>query len=441
MDNIRKQIYDDPEFNSFMLQKPSLTPGSIDTYIASLVRFVGFTGEPLYRTVHELRSMQNDRIENSMIIRFNPNQSRINIMQYEYIEYLRRQGCNATTISHYLRILRIFLSTVGIILPKKPKFNSMPREWYLLTKEDIRYVLNITSLSYKALITFAAATGLRLQDICSLTVKDFMKATGDYHDCTEVEDFLDSAPKGMMGYWELIPNKTKRLNIPCKVCNTPESSDLLLLLLNERVKYFEGMRHRKGKPLKITKNDPLFANRQRQFKGFLRAQHVSTNLASYKRQLNAERERVFRYKLEHGEISQETYDETVAAIPNFHAHGLRKFFITTLAKNRVDARISALMEGHKAPIATDSHYVDSDFLKDAVKEEYIRCIPDLSFENVEVRFLTSEERKSLQEKIAELEEENAAMKQDMQEYVDRAVEERMRDTFGDWLKEQGYGKY
>ena len=128
MDDIRKQIYDDPEFNSFMLQKPSLTPGSIDTYIASLVRFVGFTGQPLYKTVHELRSMQNDRIENSMIMRFNPNQSRINIMQYEYIEYLRMQGCNATTTSHYLRILRLFLSTVGIILPKKPKFNTMPKE-------------------------------------------------------------------------------------------------------------------------------------------------------------------------------------------------------------------------------------------------------------------------------------------------------------------------
>ena len=433
MDDIRKRLYEDPEFNSFLLQKPSLTPQSTDTYISSLIQFVRFTGEPLYKTVYELRSMQNDRIENSMIIRFNPNQSRINIMQYEYIDFLRKQGCNDITVGHYLRILRIFLSTVGIILPKKPKLNSRPKEWYLLTKEDIRYVLDITSLNYKTMITFAAATGLRLHDLCSLTVKDFMKATEDYHDCTEVEDFLDSAPSGMMGYWELIPHKTRRMNIPCKVCNTPESSDLLLLLLNERVKYYERLKHRKGKRLEITKNDPLFANRQRKFKGFLRAQNVSTNIASYKNQLNAERERVLRYRYEQGEISKETYEETVATIPNFHAHGLRKFFITTLAKNRVDARISALMEGHKAPIATDSHYVDSDFLKEAVKEEYIRCIPDLSFENVEVRFLTSEERKSLEERIAELTEENRNMKQNMQEYVDKAVEDRMNDVFGDWM--------
>ena len=73
-----------------------------------------------------------------------------------------------------------------------------------------------------------------------------------------------------------------------------------------------------------------------------------------------------------------------------------------MAKNRVDARISALMEGHKAPLVTDSHYINNDYLKETIKEEYMRCIPDLSFENVEVRFLTSEERKSLQQKIDEI---------------------------------------
>ena len=65
----------------------------------------------------------------------------------------------------------------------------------------------------------------------------------------------------------------------------------------------------------------------------------------------------------------------------------------------------------------------------------MRCIPDLSFENVEVRFLTSEERRSLEEKIADLTEENKAMKHNMESYVDKAVEDRFKDAFDIWLGE------
>lgn len=69
----------------------------------------------------------------------------------------------------------------------------------------------------------------------------------------------------------------------------------------------------------------------------------------------------FKIQYEQGEISKETYEESIEIIPNFHAHSLRKFFISTLAKNRIGARISALMERHSAPIAIDNHYVDNDF--------------------------------------------------------------------------------
>ena len=239
----------------------------------------------------------------------------------------------------------------------------------------------------------------------------------------------------MMGLCELIPQKTRRSNVQCKVFNTPECSDLILFSLNERAKYYDKLREKKGLDYEITKNDPLFGNRTFNYKRQIKAKSISVTLGRYKNTLIAERERVFKYKYEQGDISKETYEESVATIPNFHAHGLRKFFITTLAQNRVDARISALMEGHVPPIQTDSHYVNSAFLKDSIREEYMRCIPDLSFENVEVRFLTSEERRSLEEKIADLTEENKSMKQNMESYVDKAVEDRFKDAFDIWLGE------
>ena len=411
MKSIREKLNFDPEFQNFILQKPTLSQESLNAYTMTLVNFIKFTDEPFYKTVQELRTLQNDRIENNMIIRFNPNQSRINTLHYEFIEFLRNQGCSNTSIESYVRSLRAILNTLGIILPKTPNFNSRPKDWYVLTKSDIKYVLDISTVHYKALINFAAVTGLRVQDIASLTVKDFMTATEEYHGCSEVDDFLDSSPEGMIGFWELFPHKTRRLNVPCKVCNTPESSDAILFSLNERVKYFEAKNEKEGLDLRIAKTDPLFANRKLRYKGFLNP---------------------------HGEISKETYEESIETIPNFHAHGLRKFFITTLAQNRVDARISALMEGHKAPIATDSRYVGSDFLRESIKEEYLRCIPDLSFENVEVRFLTLDERKSLEEKLADLTEKNKAMEENIEDLVNQAIEERLEDVFSDWLVKRGY---
>lgn len=438
MKSIREKLNFDPEFQNFILQKPTLSQESLNAYTMTLVNFIKFTDEPFYKTVQELRTLQNDRIENNMIIRFNPNQSRINTLHYEFIEFLRNQGCSNTSIESYVRSLRAILNTLGIILPKTPNFNSRPKDWYVLTKSDIKYVLDISTVHYKALINFAAVTGLRVQDIASLTVKDFMTATEEYHGCSEVDDFLDSSPEGMIGFWELFPHKTRRLNVPCKVCNTPESSDAILFSLNERVKYFEAKNEKEGLDLRIAKKDPLFANRKLRYKGFLNPHHLSITLGQYKHKLNAERERVFKYRYEQGEISKETYEESIETIPNFHAHGLRKFFITTLAQNRVDARISALMEGHKAPIATDSRYVGSDFLRESIKEEYLRCIPDLSFENVEVRFLTLDERKSLEEKLADLTEKNKAMEENIEDLVNQAIEERLEDVFSDWLVKRGY---
>lgn len=438
IENIREAICNDPEFQNFLLQRPTLSRDSKKDYYVSVVAFMKFTGEPFYKTIHELRSLQNDRIENNVIIRFNPNQSKINMLQFEFIDFLKRTGCRATSIESYLKSLRTIFNALGIILPKFPSLNAKPKVWYMLTKEDLKYVLDVCTLQYKAVINFAAVTGMRLYDISSLTIRDFMIATEEYHGCSEVEDFLDSAPDGMIGFWEFFPHKTKRLNVPCKVCNTPESSDLILMNLNERVKYFERKNKESGLDLKISKDDPLFANRKENYKGFNNPRYLSIGLGRYKHKLRAERERVLRYRYEHGEISRETYEETVSTIPNFHAHALRKFFITTLAKNRVDARISALMEGHVPPISTDSHYVDNDYLKESVKEEYMRCIPDLSFENVEVRFLTSDERRSLEGKIDELSQRNKDMEENIESYVSKVIEDRLDDVFSEWLIKRGY---
>lgn len=108
MKSIREKLNFDHEFQNFILQKPTLSQESLNAYTMTLVNFIKFTDEPFYKTVQELRTLQNDRIENNMIIRFNPNQSRINTLYYEFIEFLRNQGCSNTSIESYVRSLRAY---------------------------------------------------------------------------------------------------------------------------------------------------------------------------------------------------------------------------------------------------------------------------------------------------------------------------------------------
>lgn len=429
METLRNKVINDPEFKEFLQQKPSLSEASIDSYIVALVRFIDFTKEPFYKTIYELRDLQNDRIEDNVIIRFNPNHSKVKMLQYGFIDYLRECGSSEVTVNSYIRRLRAIFTTCGIILPKYPDLNPVPKEWYLLSKDEIKYVLDCSNVHFGATVNFLAVTGLRLRDVCNLTIKDFMIATEEYHDCKELEDFLASAPEGMMGYWELKPNKTKKLNIKCKVCNTPESSNLILLSLNERVKFLDNYNKENGTNLKLTKNDPLFGNRRYQYKKPLAPKSLGTQLGRQKHKIYAEKKRVLKYQYDKGQISKETYEEAIETMPNFHAHGLRKFFITTLAKNRVDVRISALMEGHSAPIQTDGHYINDDYLMNAVKDEYLRCIQDFSFEKVEVRFLTSKEKEEHEKTIAILKDKYEKLEADIPKIVEEEFDKKAHLIF------------
>ena len=120
MEISKQQVLNDPEYKNFLLQKPTLSQASKDSYVVALKNFMEFTGEPFYKTIHELRSLQNDRIENNVIIRFNPNQSKINLLHYEFIDYLINNNCSSVTLNSYITRMRAIFNTLGIILPKFP---------------------------------------------------------------------------------------------------------------------------------------------------------------------------------------------------------------------------------------------------------------------------------------------------------------------------------
>lgn len=114
------------------------------------------------------------------------------------------------------------------------------------------------------------------------------------------------------------------------------------------------------------------------------------------------------------------HSKLIGEIPVFHAHGLRKFFITTLASKRVNLRASAFLEGHAPFMQHDSSYVDSDNLEELIYEEYQRVIPALSF-------LKDEEDFELGKRNHDLQIENTQLKQENQQLV--IENKNIRDDF------------
>ena len=245
---------------------------------------------------------------------------------------------------------------------------------------------------------------MRIRDALSLTIGDFMAATKDYHDFVDVNEFIDKAPADMIGTWYFHPHKTKKFKIPCLTFNDPETSNLILQNLRKiKNEYIPHAKKKYDFDKVMSKNDALFGSQKSKYIKALQPTPMGSQF--WKKNQKLREWRIYKIKeaIKNGELSPEDYDKEVAKIPKFHAHGCRKYFESTIAKNCGNLRICTLMEGHVSPVSTDSSYIKQDIVD--VKEHYMAAIDDFSLENTEVKVYTSEIRKEMEEKIAALEKE------------------------------------
>ena len=417
------------------VKKKNITQKTLGNYVFSLLQFCKANNKPLDSMVKEMLEEQLPYIdEQGRIHEYNPEYGLIDNYLNNTITYLQTKGNSNHSVHSHMMGIRAVLTSLGVKLPAKVELERNPKEWYVLSKEDIRYVLSISPLHHQALICFLAHTGVRIGDARNYTIEDFMKATYKYHECTEIDQFLEKAPENMMGYWQFKPQKTIKHDIECKVYNTEESSNLILKSLLRRKSSIETLNKKKGTDLKLEKNDYLFSSRNKNFKGQLNDNTITTLFVRRNKDLRKYNERLLYQEYNEGKISKETLEQKLSEIPVFHAHGLRKFFITTLAKKRVDLRASAYLEGHTPFMQHDRSYVDSDNLEDLIFEEYCRVIPALSF-------LKDEEDFELGQRNHDLQIENTQLKQENQQLfnenknIREDLKKEARKVFEDILRE------
>ena len=422
MYQVTKDIY----YTNFISAR-NITKGSQYNYEKVLTKFANSSNNTLEKIITECKNQQDKVIEKIInhgtddqgnniiekeIIKFDVNNpdSKVKLYLDTYVNYCKNIGNSDSTIRTNLILIHSFLKYYNIKLPKLEKLKKDNKKWYLLEKEDFKYILNDCTITQASLIKFLQSSGMRISDALSLTIGDFMEATKDYHNFIDVNDFIDNAPKDMIGMWNFHPQKTIKFQIPCLTFNDPETSNLILQnfrkIKNEYIPY---LKKKYNIERIITKDDALFPSKKSKYTGPLQPNTTSTQFWKKNKKLREWRISKIKEAIVNGEISSEDYEREVAKIPKFHAHACRKYFETTIAHNCGDLRICTLMEGHVSPVKTDSSYIKQDI--ETVKEAYMAALEDLSLENTEAKVYTSEVRREMEAKIEALQKENEDLKQ------------------------------
>ena len=281
----------------------------------------------------------------------------------EYIDHQRDKGNAETTISSNVSAIQTFYRTMGVqqipyFRKKKTITSNKP-----MTKEELQKGFQINNNSkYEVMWEYMTATGKRVSDVLRTTVEDFMESI----EVDTIEELLQMNPNKVgLGYWEFIPQKTRNsTGLVCKVGCTRSSNKKILIYLQDR-----------NQVLPLTLSQPLFLNNR---KGKFTNVGLSATTLVVNRKLYEEQVSKYDYQLEHDKISEDKYMKLTGNIKNFHCHGFRQYFITTLANHGVPLRIAYIMEGHVPPLYTDNSYVEID--KKTVLKEYAKVEKYLSLD-------------------------------------------------------------
>ena len=208
---------------------------------------------------------QGNQIIEKQVIKFDVNNpdSKIKLYLDNYIQYCRNKGNSNTTIRQNITLITPFLKFYNLTLPDMETLQNDAKKWYLLTKEDFKYILNDSPLIHASLIKFLQSSGMRISDALSLSLGDFMEATSEYHDFVDVNEFIDHAPSDMIGTWYFHPQKTRKFEVPCLTFNDPETSNLILQHLRKiKNEYIPYAKRKYNVDKVISKSDALFGSQK-----------------------------------------------------------------------------------------------------------------------------------------------------------------------------------
>ena len=291
---------------------------------------------------------------------------------------LEEAGLSPQTIKVYVSAVKSFYKYYKIIIPDvSTDVNDIcleKNEGRLLTREDIRNMIEVSPIREKTIIYLMAMTGMSQAEVRQLTIKKILDAAGEELNkrIETVEDLFEHEKELENVVLSLLITREK-VNYRYHSFIPPEVTRNIIYYLKERS-------YGRNEKIRITNvRKELFVSHSG---NKLTKSNVSSNFNRIGKKL--------------GFTASEE-----GAYGFWRSHGLRKYFISTIINNTGDHVLADYLVGHKID-KTKRAYWKAD--PEKLKENYLSVMENLSIDELKVKTFESEEYRDLKEQHARLTE-------------------------------------
>ena len=299
---------------------------------------------------------------------------------------LNEKGLSKSTIKKQVQIIRYLYRHCEIELPNIPKLNEKHVRDYepiyyddLPTKELIQEALNISKPNMKAVILFIISSGCAREETLSLSINDFIIATNQYHNSTDIYEVLEEL-KHQENVVPIFKLRRRKTNQYYYTFCSPEATDAIVYYLESRTDL-------------LTPEKQLFKFEKTYFqKKFI---ELNNSLGGHKK----------------------------GCYGIFRSHMLRKFHASNLARGENGLTLEEIdsLQGRMKDKMHKPYFLDDP---QELRKKYIMNIDKvlINYDKKELTF-ESPEVLELKKRAVELEKENEAIKQNINKAVDDRISE------------------
>ena len=299
---------------------------------------------------------------------------------------LNEKGLSKSTIKKQVQIIRYLYRHCEIELPNIPKLNEKHVRDYepiyyddLPTKELIQEALNISKPNMKAVILFIISSGCAREETLSLSINDFITATNQYHNSTDIYEVLEEL-KHQENVVPIFKLRRRKTNQYYYTFCSPEATDAIVYYLESRTDL-------------LTPGKQLFKFEKTYFqKKFI---ELNNSLGGHKK----------------------------GCYGIFRSHMLRKFHASNLARGENGLTVEEIdsLQGRMKDKMHKPYFLDDP---QELRKKYIMNIDKvlINYDKKELTF-ESPEVLELKKRAVELEKENEAIKQNINKAVDDRISE------------------
>jgi len=295
---------------------------------------------------------------------------RINFYFLKFKKQLKNDNKAESTINLYIIAVKSFYDALDIQLPKiKTSQGDIGLEknyGKLISREELVEFVNAAAPREKALIYLMALSGMAQAEARNLTLRKFMDAAGEAikKDIRTINDLFDLKDE--------LKNAVITLHITRKKVNyryitfiPPEATKYIIMYLKERV---------------------FGSNKKIHIKNYDSSLFVKNNGKPIDRDVIVTNFR--RIGLQAG------FKKNDGAYSFWRAHGMRKYFISTIMNKLGDKVLADFLAGHKISNVDRAYwYMDPEDLK----KRYMKALPYLSIDKTEVLKIKSEDYKRIED--------------------------------------------